>query len=269
MTLDISLPPELLSCTSLVSPFTSQTPVSGWKNPQAIKPWHTEYSLVFVVDKVANKLLLGLKKRGMGFGLYNGYGGKPEQGESMQDCAIRELYEESGLTVAEQDIYYKGLLLSSRPKARESLDTYLLSIHIYACMSWLGNPIETEEMAPKWFTMETLPIQKMWPEARLYVPAILDSILHDMDKENLLLARVNYEYLTATDAPTSFPPLQGTSIRFETDSIDNDVNQDSLQERLSGWWMAFVPRQILSKSSPLTRLIEFEETRKSRYRNSP
>jgi ADP-ribose pyrophosphatase YjhB (NUDIX family) len=37
------------------------------------------------------RLLLGLKKRGFGTGYYNGFGGKVEVGETIQQAAYREV----------------------------------------------------------------------------------------------------------------------------------------------------------------------------------
>jgi ADP-ribose pyrophosphatase YjhB (NUDIX family) len=42
---------------------------------------------------------LAMKKRGFGEGNWNGYGGKLEEGESIKDAAVRELNEESGVSV--------------------------------------------------------------------------------------------------------------------------------------------------------------------------
>ncbi len=44
---------------------------------------------------------LGLKKRGFGAGRFNGYGGKVESGETIQEAAIREVREECGVEVKE------------------------------------------------------------------------------------------------------------------------------------------------------------------------
>ena len=48
-----------------------------------------------------DEILLGMKKRGFGEGRWNGFGGKVEQGESVEEAARRELKEESGV-VAEK-----------------------------------------------------------------------------------------------------------------------------------------------------------------------
>ncbi|TYJ53083.1 hypothetical protein B9479_006315 [Cryptococcus floricola] len=252
-------PPELSALRLHRPPFAAQTPVSGWPPLASVKPWHTEYTLVFVVDRTHSRFLLGHKKRGMGCGLYNGYGGKPEASETMLDCAIRELQacrvsnnhirsniisrqEESGLVTNKNDIRLKGLLLTSRPTSSDNAVKSLLRIHIYECTSWSGDPIETEEMAPEWFTPDNLPLERMWPEARKYVPVVLDSILHGASND-LFLARVDYAYLTAESAPTALPPLHAQSVLFEEDA--EIVRQP--MERLSGWYMTFTGADNLLK----------------------
>ena len=60
-------------------------------------------TLVFPIDE-QNRILLGRKKRGFGANKYNGFGGKLDDGESFRECAIRELYEESGLQGRVEDL---------------------------------------------------------------------------------------------------------------------------------------------------------------------
>ena len=48
------------------------------------------------------------KKNDMHQGKWNGLGGKFEPGETPEDCASREIYEESGLRV--RNLELKGLL---------------------------------------------------------------------------------------------------------------------------------------------------------------
>ena len=43
-------------------------------------------------------MLLGLKKRGFGKDLWNGFGGKVEKNETITEGALRELKEECGIT---------------------------------------------------------------------------------------------------------------------------------------------------------------------------
>jgi 8-oxo-dGTP pyrophosphatase MutT (NUDIX family) len=55
--------------------------------------------LTLCLTKEDGMILLGMKKRGFGEGRWNGFGGKVEEGETIVEAAIREMKEESGLTV--------------------------------------------------------------------------------------------------------------------------------------------------------------------------
>ena len=46
-------------------------------------------TLVLVRDVPQRRILLGMKKRGFGAGKWNGFGGKLEPGESVQEAAKR------------------------------------------------------------------------------------------------------------------------------------------------------------------------------------
>ena len=63
---------------------------------KAMRAFMRDTSLVYPVRK-DGRILLGHKRRGMGAGKWNGFGGKREDGETMRECAARELFEESGL----------------------------------------------------------------------------------------------------------------------------------------------------------------------------
>jgi 8-oxo-dGTP diphosphatase len=58
-----------------------------------------EYSLVVVTESAKTRILLGVKHRGFGKGMYNSFGGKLEKGESDVQSACRELQEEAGIVV--------------------------------------------------------------------------------------------------------------------------------------------------------------------------
>ena len=69
-------------------------------------------SLVFPVAS-DGRILLGRKRRGMGYGKWNGFGGKIEAGETMRECAARELFEECGLTVRPERLRWWGISIST------------------------------------------------------------------------------------------------------------------------------------------------------------
>jgi len=59
------------------------------------------------------KILLGMKKRGHGEGKWNGFGGKVEEGETIEEATRRETKEESGVEVEEINIMMKKMIVGS------------------------------------------------------------------------------------------------------------------------------------------------------------
>lgn len=59
---------------------------------------HHSVVLQLVIPQRGGRLLLGKKLRGFGAGYINGFGGKVEIGESIEEGARRELEEEAGIS---------------------------------------------------------------------------------------------------------------------------------------------------------------------------
>lgn len=55
------------------------------------------YTLIFVIDKKGNVLLLN-RKNNPAMGTWCGVGGHIEKGETVTECARRELFEETGIS---------------------------------------------------------------------------------------------------------------------------------------------------------------------------
>lgn len=106
-----------------------------------------------------DKVLLAMKKRGHGEGWWNGYGGKVEQGESIEDAMVRELYEESGLTARS---YRKRAIIEFVSAGSDNV----LEMHVFEVTEYSGELVETEEMMPKWFSKQEIPFEQMWPSDR-------------------------------------------------------------------------------------------------------
>ena len=79
-------------------------------------------TLVFPIDE-KNRILLGRKKRGFGAYKYNGFGGKLDNGESFRECAIRELFEESGLQGRPEDLECARQQCHPAPRKRRLFPT--------------------------------------------------------------------------------------------------------------------------------------------------
>lgn len=133
-----------------------------------------------------DELLLAMKKRGFGTGYWNGPGGKVEPGESLERAVVRECQEEIGVTplsyhkVAEHDF-----ILDS------TTDPWHMYGHVYMCDKWAGEPVETEEMAPRWFRLADIPYGQMWQDDPYWLPQVLAGKLlrtvFTFDAENNLL----------------------------------------------------------------------------------
>lgn len=125
-------------------------------------------SLVYPV-RSDGAILLGRKRRGMGYGKWNGFGGKIEAGETMRQCASRELREECGLLMAPEALEMVGDLYFHQP----SDPTWSHAGIVYFARNWKGDPHLSDEMDPRWFFPENFPYSDMWMADRVWLPMIL------------------------------------------------------------------------------------------------
>jgi len=112
------------------------------------------------------KVLLGMKKRGFGAGRWNGFGGKVEQGETIESAAKRELKEEVGINA---EIIEKVGLIDFEFQGNPEI----LEVHIFKANNFLGSPIESDEMKPEWFNVNEIPFSQMWPDDTYWMPLFL------------------------------------------------------------------------------------------------
>ena len=125
-------------------------------------------TLCFPVNSEGH-ILLGRKKRGFGVTKWNGFGGKIEAGETFRQCAVRELWEETGLHAKEDELELVGLLdfqFTAHPEWNHLG-------YVYFVRMYRGEPQETDEMKPVWFGTHNLPYDEMWKGDRIWIPMIL------------------------------------------------------------------------------------------------
>ena len=115
------------------------------------------------------KVLLGMKKRGLGKGCWNGFGGKVKKDEAIEKGVKRELLEECGLDVPVKKFEKMGIIEFS---FRDIPDT--LENHFFRIENFYGrSPFETSEMKPKWFHVKEIPLDQMWPDDTYWMPLFL------------------------------------------------------------------------------------------------
>lgn len=123
-----------------------------------------ETTLCFLL--AGERILLGMKKRGLGVGKWNGFGGKVERGEDVVQTAVRELHEEAGITVVAADLTQVAWLTFHMP-------TWTMLVHVFVARQWQGEPRESEEMEPRWFDVTAIPYAQMWADDAYWLPWLL------------------------------------------------------------------------------------------------
>ncbi len=112
------------------------------------------------------RILFGMKKRGFGAGRWNGFGGKLNEGETVEKGAKRELQEEAGVTATEME--KRGIL-----EFEFQTNGDIFEVHVFRVKSFTGMPTESEEMKPQWFDVADIPYDAMWPDDRFWLPLFL------------------------------------------------------------------------------------------------
>jgi 8-oxo-dGTP pyrophosphatase MutT (NUDIX family) len=112
------------------------------------------------------EVLLGLKKRGFGAGLWNGFGGKIEPGEAIEQAARRELMQEAGITAGH-------LLPGGRFTVSFEGKERIVEIHLFRLAPFFGPSQETEEMKGEWHMRDAIPFEKMWANDALWLDEFL------------------------------------------------------------------------------------------------
>jgi 8-oxo-dGTP diphosphatase len=130
-----------------------------------------ETTLVFCIQGA--RILLAMKKRGLGAGKWNGAGGKLEPGETPEAAMIRECQEEIGIT----PLQYKLVALHDFILEADTDAAWHQPNYTYLCTEWQGEPIETEEMRPQWFRQSEIPYETMWPDDVDWLPLVLEGKL--------------------------------------------------------------------------------------------
>lgn len=121
-------------------------------------------TLVYVKRPGQTLMLHRIKRAGdMHQGKWNGLGGKFEPGESPEACAIREVHEESGLTIRRPEL--RGIL--TFPNFRTDEDWYAF---VFVARTFSGELIDSTEGVLQWIDDADLLQLPLWEGDRIFLP---------------------------------------------------------------------------------------------------
>jgi 8-oxo-dGTP diphosphatase len=103
------------------------------------------------------------KKDDIHQGKWNGLGGKLNPGETPEECALREIHEESGLTVS--DLRLRGFL--TFPSFDDSDDWY---VYVFTAKANAGELVESPEGHLHWIDDAEVKNLHLWAGDRLFLP---------------------------------------------------------------------------------------------------
>jgi len=129
------------------------------------------------------------KKNDYHEGKWNGLGGKFELGETPEECAIREIKEESGLIVKELKL--KGFITFPMFDGKD--DWY---VFVFVVNKFEGELIDSPEGNLKWIPNEQLLKINLWDGDKIFIPWL--------DEEIFFSAKFNYKGKTFTDYSVEF-----------------------------------------------------------------
>lgn len=136
------------------------------------------------------------KKNDLNHDKWIGVGGKFEEGESPEDCILRETQEETGLTLTEYR--YRGVVTFVSDQAPTEY------MHLFTATGWTGAPHVCDEGELAWIKKADLLSLTLWEGDRIFL-ALLDqdtpffSLKLRYEGEKLAQAVLNGRGIVQTD----------------------------------------------------------------------
>ena len=100
------------------------------------------------------------KKNDINHDKWIGVGGGFEEGESPEDCALRETWEETGLTLT--DYRFRGIVTFDCEGQETSL------MHLFTATAWTGELIECNEGDLEWIAKEKVYDLPIWEGDKIF-----------------------------------------------------------------------------------------------------
>ena len=108
------------------------------------------------------------KKNDVNHDKWIGVGGHFEDGESPEDCMLREVLEETGLTVTQ--FQYRGIVtfVSDRDPCEY--------MHLFTCSDWTGDLRECDEGNLEWIDKKQLLDLPLWEGDRIFLRLLDENV---------------------------------------------------------------------------------------------
>ncbi len=138
-------------------------------------------TLCYIIDKKRDSTLMlhRIKKENdYHQGKWNGLGGKLNEGESPEECAIREIKEESGLTIKKP--FLKGII--TFPNFDGVDDWY---VFVFTIDEFEGKLIDSPEGKLEWIPNNKLTLLNLWEGDKIFLEWVFG--------DKLFSAKFNYE----------------------------------------------------------------------------
>ena len=105
------------------------------------------------------------KKNDINEGKWIGVGGRREPGETIDECAIRETKEETGLDVHSLSCYGEVLFVD---------ENFKIMMYIYEITDFSGELIECDEGDLKWIPIKDIYNYPMWEGDKAFLPKVIN-----------------------------------------------------------------------------------------------
>ena len=125
-------------------------------------------TLCYIEDPQGNYLMLHRvkKKNDVNHDKWVGVGGKFEDGESPEECVLRETWEETGLTLT--NYRYRGLVTF----VSDQWETEYM--HVFTATGWTGTLADCNEGVLEWIHKDKLMALPLWAGDKLFLDLIHD-----------------------------------------------------------------------------------------------
>ena len=106
------------------------------------------------------------KKEDINKGKWIGIGGHLEKNETKEEALLREVKEETGLTL--NSFIYRGEILFVNNDFKEVM-------YLYTSSDYSGEIIECDEGELKWISFKDIPSLNLWEGDRIFLPKLINS----------------------------------------------------------------------------------------------